>query len=312
MRNLALKRSIFCFGQKKKWDGDWLSYWFYVKIAHTSSRSSTPKFPFACMVEAASYKTTAEFLDSDSFALCGPAFELATRTLTSRDIYEEFFAAKVWPLRTGLKVGDVEMKDVEGLDHKMHVPKFGISKPLGCIESLFVTEIERAANDILGLYSMKEHQAMLAQFGCEIRINRVLAEMGIEVDVRGASAKKKGKDTGKSEVVATPKAKAPQPELSKLRKGRLLVRYGSSKRVWVKKKKKIIADEGIPSSPEEGEHETTKIDESVAEDAGKYAEATELASSCLFISEEVRCGRPLRTYSNLSTLWTTKGDHALK
>lgn len=83
---LGIEKVDFCFGQKNKWDGDWLSYWFYAKIAHTSSRSLAPKFPFACKVEAANFKTTVEFIISDNFSLCGRAFELATRTLTSRDI----------------------------------------------------------------------------------------------------------------------------------------------------------------------------------------------------------------------------------
>lgn len=35
--------------------------------------------------------------------------------------------------------------------------------------------------------------------------------MGIEVDIRGAPTKKKGIDSGKSEVVAGPKPKVPRP-----------------------------------------------------------------------------------------------------
>lgn len=66
----------------------------------------------------ANFKTTAQFLESESFAVCGRAFELPTHTLTSRDIYEEFLVVEVWPLKTGPKIGDVEMKDAEGLDHK--------------------------------------------------------------------------------------------------------------------------------------------------------------------------------------------------
>lgn len=54
------------------------------------------------------------------------------------------------------------MKEVEGLDHKMPVLKFGVSKRSGCTESLLVSEIERASSDILGLYSIKEHEAILS------------------------------------------------------------------------------------------------------------------------------------------------------
>lgn len=87
----------------------------------------------------------------------------------------------MWPLKSGLKIGETEMKEIEGLYHEVHFPKFSVSKPLGCIESLFVSEIERAASDILGLYSVKEHKAMLAQFGCEIFLNRVFVEMSVGV-----------------------------------------------------------------------------------------------------------------------------------
>lgn len=105
------------------------------------------------------------------------------------------------------------MREVEGLDHKVPFPMFRVSKPSDSVESLVVSEIERSISDILGLYSVKEHEAMLAQFGCEVLINRVLAEMEIEVDVRAAPARKKGKEAGKGKVTVVPKFKVPQPSL---------------------------------------------------------------------------------------------------
>lgn len=207
---------------------------------------------------------------------------------------------KVWPLKTGLKVGKVEMKAVEGLEHKMPVSKFGVSKPSGCIESLFVSEVERVAGDILGLYSVKEHEAMLAQFGCEICINRILVEMGIEVDVHSPPARKKGKETVKSEVVAVPKAKVPQPLMFlktrtlELRKRKVVASVGThQKESGSSKKKNIVMDEGIPSSSKESEDEgTPKVDESTAEGKGKLDAVTELASSRLFFFEEYRASDP--------------------
>lgn len=258
---LGIKKIDLCFSQKNKWDGDWLTYWFYAKIVHTSSKNSVPKFSIGCKIEAASFKTATDFLDSDGFALCCRAFELAARTLTSRDIYEEFLTTKVLPLKIGRKVGEVEMKEVDGLDHRMLVPKFGVSKPSDCIENLYVSKIERAASDMLGLYSVKEHEAMLAQFGCEIRINCVFAEMGIEVDVRGAPARKKGKAT------IAPKSKVPQPSLPlktralEVKKRKAVGSVGiHQKESRSSKKKKIIADEGLTSSSEESEEEGAKVD----------------------------------------------------
>lgn len=75
------------------------------------------------------------------------------------------------PLKTGLRFETIDLKHVEGLPHKVLFPKFGVSKPSDCNESIFVSEIERSSCDILGLYSAKEHDAMKSHFGGELRVN---------------------------------------------------------------------------------------------------------------------------------------------
>lgn len=64
---LRIGKVDFYFGQKNKWDGNWLTYWFYIKITHVSTKSSVPQFPFTSKVETVSFKTTVDFIVSEQF-----------------------------------------------------------------------------------------------------------------------------------------------------------------------------------------------------------------------------------------------------
>lgn len=75
-----------------------MSYWFYIKIGHVSARTSVPQYPFASKVEAAGFKTMVDFTVSEEFTSSSKAFDLATRTLTSRNVFEEFLIANMWRL----------------------------------------------------------------------------------------------------------------------------------------------------------------------------------------------------------------------
>jgi hypothetical protein len=83
---------------------DWNSYWFYLKVNMSEVSGYTgPAHPLSCPIAPLTAVNTAKFNHrAVGIRNCDSAFHLASTILGGRDIIEEFVAARIWPISSGL------------------------------------------------------------------------------------------------------------------------------------------------------------------------------------------------------------------
>jgi hypothetical protein len=88
---------------KTNFTEDWSSYWFYVKVDMSLIPGyEGPAHPLSSPIEALTAVCTADFNHREvEIRSCENAFHLASTILGSRDIIEEFVAARIWPISYG-------------------------------------------------------------------------------------------------------------------------------------------------------------------------------------------------------------------
>jgi hypothetical protein len=95
---LKLDHVEISFSQKNKWDDDWTGYWLYAKIGFVNS-SQEEIFSLALKVLPFQHINQAD-VDRSSKDLkdCCTAFREVAKAIGSRDLVEEYLAAKIWLL----------------------------------------------------------------------------------------------------------------------------------------------------------------------------------------------------------------------
>lgn len=112
-----------------------------------------------------------------------------TQRLTGRDVVEKFLAAGIWPLQAKWKLFKMEKRKVPSLVHEITFPVFGLKKPEGANDFLIITDVEKAASNLVGPYSKREKKSMLSVLERVTRINRPWEEMKVEYGPREVSPK---------------------------------------------------------------------------------------------------------------------------
>jgi hypothetical protein len=108
---------------------------------------------------------------------CENAFHLASTILGGRDIIEEFFAARIWPISYGWAPTEIVNFNVNWAAQEVPFPKFGIQLRSGQNANDFMLEVERRVNLMIGEYTMNEYKAYKSLVKHKRRINCVFSEV---------------------------------------------------------------------------------------------------------------------------------------
>jgi len=112
----------------------------------------------------------------------------ACQVCGGRDVVEEFLAAGIWPLSAGWAPRGFERKRFVGMEYDLTSPVFGLRRPEGSSDEVIVAELEPEASDILGPWNRKEYLSLVEVCKRNLRLNRWLAEMGVEYGLRPVPA----------------------------------------------------------------------------------------------------------------------------
>jgi hypothetical protein len=162
---------------RSKWPAGWKSEWFYVKVDKDEDKlvQSPLELTFG------ETRPRCNMIRGSPSQIALAEFRVISDHIGTRDLVQEFLAFKVFPT-----MRDWEMPKLEGEKKKgelVRLPyyykfKKHFKKP--CQEWLDTIEI--MCNDILGNYSKKEDQLMIAAFGTRLkrRLNRVLDALNFD------------------------------------------------------------------------------------------------------------------------------------
>jgi hypothetical protein len=203
---------------RKRWPGDWMTEWFYVKndlkaredikgiIMRPIWQSFSLRRPKVEMNEAAEE--------------CQRAFGVVCSFIGTRDLVQEHIAFRVWPLAEKLEMPQEAIKEADegGLIRLKYTFKFGdkFTEP----DDDWLKSIENLSDELLGTYSKAEDTALSAAFGGrkKKRLNRVFDAIGFvypdyRYPIRGQ--KRKNTTSAKEEVATAPSE--PEPERKRIK-----------------------------------------------------------------------------------------------
>ena len=128
---------------------------------------------------------------SPGFKACVDAFKAASKACRGRDLVE-YMAARVWPLTSTLFPFKSKRLEFAVLGYEIPCLVFELIKPEGKSDEVIVSDLERAALEVLGPCNRKEFEAfsVVCSHGGR-RINRCLTPAPIR---RGHAAGNIGSD----------------------------------------------------------------------------------------------------------------------
>jgi hypothetical protein len=203
---------------RKRWPGDWMTEWFYVKndlisredIKNIIMRPIWQRFglrrPKVEMTEAAEE--------------CQRAFGVVCSFIGTRDLVQEHIAFRIWPLVEKWEMPQEAIKEAdEGeLVRLKYTFKFGdkfVERDDDWLKS-----IETVSDELLGVYSKAEDTAMSAAFGGrkKKRLNRVFDAIGfVYPDYHYPVQGQKRKNTSSAKEPASAAPSEPVPKRKRVK-----------------------------------------------------------------------------------------------
>jgi hypothetical protein len=204
---------------RKKWPGDWMTEWFYVKndlktrddIKGIIMRPIWQRFglrkPKVEMNEAAEE--------------CQRAFGVICTFIGTRDLVQEHIAFRVWPLAEKWEMPQETIKEADegGLIRLKYTFKFGdkFIEP----DDDWLKSIENLSDELLGAYSKAEDTALSAVFGGrkKKRLNRVFDAIGFmypDYHYPAWGQKRKNAASAQEKASAAPSEPAPKRQMVKV------------------------------------------------------------------------------------------------
>jgi hypothetical protein len=198
---------------RKRWPGDWMTEWFYVKndlklqedIKNIIMRPIWQRFglrrPKVEMNEAAEK--------------CQRAFGVVCSFIGTRDLVQEHIAFRIWPLVEKWEMPKETIKETNegGLVRLKYTFKYG-DKFVGPDDD-WLKSIEAISDELLGVYSKAEDTALSAAFGGRKRkrLNRVFDAIGfVYPDYRYPARGEKRKNTSSTKETAPAAPSEPAPK----------------------------------------------------------------------------------------------------
>jgi hypothetical protein len=198
---------------RKRWPGDWMTEWFYVKN-DLKSREDIKKIIMHPIWQRFGLRRPKVEMN-EAAEECQRAFGVVCSFIGSRDLTQEHIAFRVWPLANNWEMPKETIKETDegGLVRLKYTFKYGekFVEP----DDDWLKSIETVCDELLGAYSKAEDTALSAAFGGRKRkrFNRVFDAIGFvypdyRYPIRGQ--KRKGTTSAKEKVVAAPSDPAPK------------------------------------------------------------------------------------------------------
>jgi hypothetical protein len=203
---------------RKRWPGDWMTEWFYVKndlkiredIKDIIMRPIWQRFglrrPKVEMNEAAEE--------------CQRTFGVVCSFVGTRDLVQEHIAFRIWPLveKWEMPKETVRETDEGGLVRLKYTFQYGdkFVEP----DDDWLKSIEAISDELLGLYSKAEDTALSAAFGGrkKKRFNRVFDAIGfVYPDYRYSTRGQKRKNTSSTKEAASAAPSEPAPKRKRVK-----------------------------------------------------------------------------------------------
>jgi hypothetical protein len=202
----------------KRWPGDWMKEWFYVKN-DLKTREDIKDIIMRPIWQHFGLRKPK--VDIDEVAEeCRRAFGVVCSFIGTRDLIQEHIAFRVWPLveKWEIPKETISKPDEGGLVRLKYTFRYGdkFVEP----DDDWLKCIEATSDELLGPYSKAEDTALSAAFGGrkKKRLNRVFDAIGfVYPDYRYPTRGQKRKDTASVKEVASAAPSEPAPKRKKMK-----------------------------------------------------------------------------------------------
>jgi hypothetical protein len=203
---------------RKRWPGDWMTEWFYVKN-DLSVREDIKGIIMRPIWQSFGLRRPKVEM-SEAAEECQRAFGVVCSFIGTRDLVQEHIAFRVWPLAEKWEMPQETIKEADegGLVRLKYTFKFGdkFAEP----DDDWLKSIENLSDELLGAYSKAEDTAMSAAFGGrkKKRLNRVFDAIGfVYPDYCYPIRRQKRKNTTSAKEEAATAPSEPEPERKKIK-----------------------------------------------------------------------------------------------
>jgi hypothetical protein len=203
---------------RKRWPGDWMTEWFYVKN-DLKSREDIKAIIMPPIWQCFSLRKPKVEMN-EAAEECQRAFGVVCPFIGTRDLVQEHIAFRVWPLVEKWEMPEETIKETDegGLVRLKYTFKYGdkFVEP----DDNWLKSIEAISDELLGVYSKAEDTALSAAFGGrkKKRLNRVFDAIGfVYPDYRYPTRGQKRKNTSSAKEVASTAPSEPAPKRKRVK-----------------------------------------------------------------------------------------------
>jgi hypothetical protein len=203
---------------RKRWPGDWMTEWFYVKNDLKTQKDIKDIIMRPIWQRFGLRRLKVEI--DEAAEECQRAFGAVCSFIRTRDLMQEHIAFRVWPLAEKWKMPKetVREPDEGGLVRLKYTFKYGdkFVEP----DDDWLKSIETISDELLGSYSKAEDTALSAAFGGrkKKRLNQVFDAIGfVYPDYHYPTRGQKRKNTASAKEVASAVPSGPAPERKKIK-----------------------------------------------------------------------------------------------
>jgi hypothetical protein len=203
---------------RKRWPGDWMTEWFYVKNDLKSREDIKGIIMHPIWQRFGLQKSKVEM--NEAAEECQRAFGVVCSFIGTRDLVQEHIAFRVWPLVEKWEMPEETIKETDkgGLVRLKYTFKYGdkFVEP----DDDWLKSIEAISDELLGVYSKAEDTALLAAFGGrkKKRLNRVFDAIGfVYPDYHYPARGQKRKNTSSAKEIASAAPSEPAPKRKKVK-----------------------------------------------------------------------------------------------
>jgi hypothetical protein len=203
---------------RKRWPGDWMTEWFYVKN-DLKTREDIKDIIMRPIWQRFGLRRSKVEMD-EAAEECQRAFGVVCSFIGTRDLIQEHIAFRVWPLAEKWEMSKetVREPDEGGLVRLKYTFKYRdkFVEP----DDDWLKSIEAISDELLGSYSKAEDTALSAAFGGrkKKRLNRVFDAIGfVYPDYRYPTRGQKRKNTSSAKEIASAAPSEPAPKRKKMK-----------------------------------------------------------------------------------------------
>jgi hypothetical protein len=203
---------------RKRWPGDWMKEWFYVKN-DLKTREDIKDIIMRPIWQRFGLRKPKVEMD-EAAEECQRAFGVVCSFIGTRDLIQEHIAFRVWPLaeKWEMPTETISEPNEGGLVRLKFTFKYGdkFVKP----DYDWLKSIEAISDELLGPYSKAEDTALSVAFGDrqKKRLNRVFDAIGfVYPDYRYPTQGQKRKDTASAKEVSSAALSEPAPKRKKIK-----------------------------------------------------------------------------------------------